>query len=270
MRRGAFFSFKEKELYAKANQTMNLGVWGFDLSLVKWVTLPGVIGCKNTWRDIVLDNRRLRHETRKILSIGYEDCLCGRINGEGVYCLEGFYRLEKSMKVVDLQKVLGQAWGRIHHTTEVQVRSVKKFEDIKWDALHRVFKHSDGIDRFRMRVLHSPGWVRPGWKALRPILMEWAFGLIGTEDYTEDDPFLTREMEQDIRESIWKQVADYTFSWCLGERIMLNMGDKIWYVKGTEIKVEHVERKGRRASVVSQRKIYNDLATIDCKEIIEL
>jgi hypothetical protein len=63
------------------------------------------------------------------------------------------------------------------------------------------------------------------------------------------------------RVEFWKNTKNQNYSIELYE--FLEQKDDYWLM-------HKIVSGEKRASVVSQRKIYNDLATIDCKEIIEL
>jgi len=83
------------------------------------------------------------------------------------------------MSAVKLEASLNEVWGRIHCASGVKVIGVRSFPAVKWNTLHDVYKHADGIDRFKMRVLKSNGWIRPGWDALEPVLKKWALSHSG-------------------------------------------------------------------------------------------
>lgn len=246
-----------KRIYARARRQFEMGLWGQNSDCIKCVTLTTWSGSeisqrvnkgdsRNTWKQIVSDNRELRRVMKKD-GMPYEDSFCAEISPKsGLVHLHGFMRFEDEYSYEDVHERLSFHWGKIHQSPVVWVKDMWDWKGaIAYDVKHSL-KNYVG-ERFLFngsppRILRSKRWLPKGWRDAQREIARWA---------SEKVDFLPNEKEivsDDYykHEYVWHKwdvANDMLKRWCEGEDIYLDReacwvllsGDQITIVEFEEI-----------------------------------
>jgi len=241
-----------KKKWAKVKRSAELGLWMYEghkdwcvmcVCLTTWS--KAVVNCnserqgesRNCWKQLIVDNRHLRHEMKR-LGFEYDDWYCCEVSPKySLLHLHGFMRFPRVVSEAEIRAVVSELWGKIHHSPDVDVRMMwDSKRAVNYDVKHAVknymsedmmghaelFLTKKGYGR---GVIKSKGWLPSGWKNAQKWLNRWA---LSVRDYYVDEKGLLEDgITQAVPEGIgleyvfekWKIVESELRRWCKGETI---------------------------------------------------
>lgn len=202
-------------------------------------TKQGAVGRRNgveinSYRCMVADNRQLRLRM-KSSGIWVADCLaCEKSPLNGLIHAHGFYYISEALDSQVLQKELSENWGDIHQSPIVWVQDVYSAKGvIKYDVKHAL-KNYIGDGYSSMRLLKSESWLPAGCRQVEKLLVQWALSKRDfSEDETERPDLIDRSLEYVPHK--WELMESMLYDWCLGKELVVEIRDKIYYIKGAVI-----------------------------------
>lgn len=153
-----------KKKYARAMEKFRWGIWGQDMNMIVEIVLTTKEGVKNSWKDIVRDNRHLREGMRKD-GYKYDDCLCGEVTPlKGLHHLHGLVRFREKVDLYEFNRKLSERWELYHGAKIVYVSPVYYLKGLLNYNVKHILKNYVENPFSRVRILRSKGWLPEGYK----------------------------------------------------------------------------------------------------------
>jgi hypothetical protein len=166
----------EKVKYAMAMRRLNLGFWGYPLSVLRAIHLTTKEGNDNTTKVFARDLRKLVGGYR---AEGYDIDYDGALEytpQKGLLHWHGLLRIKGGYFPVS-RRMLGDKWNEIHGAFAVQIKAVNNNKELREYIVKHIIKEFLGEDgNIRNKFLFSKGWMRGGWKEVEGLAKTWVLG----------------------------------------------------------------------------------------------
>jgi len=249
-----------KRRFAKAKSVFEVGIWSAKgLDYLFGVMLGSMSGVRNSYDELMLDNRRLRFEL-KGLGLEYSDCLCGELSPEShaftkrdgssgvtvgnLWHGHGLMKFAEKVEARDLHSVLSPLWGNIHGSQVVDVKIIyDEAKAIKYSVKDAVKRYLSD-DHYNKRLFVSRGWLPAGYRKVDKILTKWALLHRFDWDNEVSEPEQGYEPRLEYIAYVWEVKRELVKRWCNGEGVSLDLGNYKVYIIGDNITKYAVVNEG--------------------------
>jgi hypothetical protein len=184
---------------------LNLGYWGYPLSMLRAVHLTTREGNSNSTKVFARDLRKLVNSFRvEGYGLQYDGALeytpeKGLLHWHGLFRIKGGFFVDEEIKKV--RRVLGDRWNIYHGAFVVKITEVNSNKKLKEYILKHIMKEYIGEDdRIRNKFLFSRGWMREGWKDVESLAKTWVLGGKDTFWMRKEHWLLVNEIMQEWAE----------------------------------------------------------------------
>ena len=209
---------KQKRTWALSNHRVNVGVWGFKISLFKEITLttresdmlPGKNGVKKTACKFGKDFQRLIKYFR---DEGYEIEYCGCFElspDKKLLHWHGLLRIKYGYFPIS-RRELGDLWNKYHNAFAVSIKNVYDTEGLKKYVIKHLLKEYLNQGLIRNKFLVSKGWSRYFVKELESEFKRWWVN--GCEAGSWMSTYGYRLMNQTVQKWCEKGIVGVYASW---------------------------------------------------------
>jgi hypothetical protein len=249
-------SHSDKMKYAQGMRRLNLGYWGYPVSILRAFHLTTREGDDNTTKTFAKHLRKMVNDWR---AAGYDIEYCGALEyspGKGLLHLHGLLRIKGGYfldgNIHKVRRMLGDKWNKIHNAFVVQITYVKNNQELREYIIKHIMKEYLGEDEdIRNKFLFSKGWMRSGWKQVNDLAKLWALGGLES-DGGLSTMYMDKKRWDKINEILqsWAEKKTTTFH---GEKCV-NMSDYLYmelghireiYGSAFEISFNNIETKSK-------------------------
>jgi len=246
-----YLPLRVRRRYAKAKTVFEVGVWSAKkIDLLLGIMIGSMADVKNSYEELVRDNRNLRIELRR-MGLQYDDCFCGELSPDShefvkrdgtvgvtagnLWHVHGFFRFGEFIKASDLHSVLSPLWGKIHGSEVVDVKVLTNVEKVIKYSVKDAVKNYVSDDNRLKRLLVSDGWLPVGYREVDKVLVRWA--LLHRYDWDEESsmPNEGNSPRLEYIPIVWEVKREYIRRWCCGETVSLDFGDYKVIIIGDKI-----------------------------------
>jgi len=134
----------DKKKYAQGMRRLNLGYWGYPVSILRAIHLTTKEGNDNTTKTFAKHLRKMVGDWR---SEGYEIEYCGALEyspGKGLLHLHGLLRIKGGYfldgNIHKARRKLGDTWNKIHGAFVVEITNVKNNQELRQYIIKHIMK----------------------------------------------------------------------------------------------------------------------------------